>query len=274
MTTPWLLDLALENRTPGVSPYSVELARECAPSAKKCARARHSSFYDMWVRQESVASGKARYSIVVEGLERALASLTCRRLDGSKIQHCEPDDTLDLRIWKPWGPKSLIAAVLGVAILESGLREDVQMGRGRSGHTNRTFRQFDDALGEGRGPANEACFTQQNPRSAWRFVSAKDGGVDQDTLDLAARGNRAAREAVVVSLLGPSAEQIERCWKAGLRNLANARWHCSWASPKIPWSYGMMSYYVSGTTCGSPNSGKTRARERAFLNLYAQIPKS
>jgi hypothetical protein len=265
MTTApeWLLFLLLKTMPPGTTPYSVVRA-DCPPAAEVCEGARRSSFYGGWVRQETAAEGKARYAQIIDAFERARQAITCRAITGEKIEGCEVDPLPPFKAWLPFMPRQAIPAGLSVAVEESGIREDVQVGRGRSGKPS-------DDGGEGRGPSGEVCFVQLHPKIAWMFVREEDGGVDQATLDRAREGDKAARETVALSLVGVGPEPIERCFRAGFRALSHTRHYCSVARPDLNWVFSMYSLYGTGTTCASANNGKTTRRQRTFWSISEML---
>lgn len=208
---------------PGNSGWSVEHVpiTECAAErSSSCTRARWSSFYGGWVRRESKETGRERY--------RKAADALALELEGSG------------------DPAGEAGRVIGVAVNESGLREDIQFGRGRSGRTRKTDKQFDDAGGQGRGPSNEACLMQILPSMAGPF-----GGTE--------------------ALLGDSEDALRRCFRAGLAQLRYGRTKCPAAKriyrgPAGPITvselYATISRYGTGSSCTSSNLGKTEKRER------------
>jgi hypothetical protein len=217
---------------PGRSAFSVEPvpAAECAPAAASCPNARRSHFYGGWVRQESAETGRHRYSAKAHALALELA-------DSKR-------------------PIEEAGLVLGIEVNESGLREDVQMGRGRSGHTKPTDRQFDDAGGQGRGPANEACGMQILPSMATPY-----GGP--------------------TALLGWSPEALRNCYRAALDQLRHARAMCApkmrtrllptGAREDVGPLFATVSMYGVGNSCTSSNAGKTERRVNTVRWVTAVI---
>lgn len=205
MTLAEAILVAMELAVPvGRSAWSVEPVpvTECAPEATACPGAKRSSFYGGWVRKESAEAGRARYAKLAAALAAEAKS---------------PEEA---------------ALAVGVAVNESGLREDVMMGRGRSGKPS-------DDGGQGRGPGNEACVMQILPSMAKAF-----GGPQ--------------------ALLGDSDEALRRCFRAGLEQLRWARSMCPLRlrGPHISPLWATVARYGTGHSCTSPNQGKTARRVR------------
>lgn len=272
--TPWLFTLMLEARPAGDTAFSVTPAEECA-CLSECEGAKFSSFYDTWVRKETRAEGEARYVELELGMERAIEKVLCVKLDGIPIPGCIPEPVaLDRKSKKLlFGARLAGAALLAVGILESGLREDVQMGRGfarvcpKGGPSSipGVCGPSDDG-GMGRGPGGEACVEQIHPSVVAQFVDA-----DPALKARAMAGDKLAREALAQSLLGRSPENIERCFRTALRMLLNANGYCSWwlsgSKMREDWDYAMFSMYGTGVSCVSPNNGKTIKRAELFRKL-------
>lgn len=275
--TPWLLLLLLEFRPPGDTHFSMTPVVECK-CASTCEGAKYSSFYDTWVRQETYEEGKARYVTIAATQERAIEQILCMRLDGAVIPDCLPDPrALDKKTKKLlFGPQVAAAGLNGAAIAESGLREDVQVGRGFARPCPRGGPKSIDGVcgpsddgGKGRGPGGEACGGQIHPTIGWMFA---DG--DPDVLARAKAGNPEAQEAIMQSLVGHDTESIERCWRTSLRMLLHGVSYCGWwlrqAKMTIDWDFAMYSLYGTGTSCVSGNNGKTRYRTDLFRKLRAR----
>jgi hypothetical protein len=275
--TPWLFALMLEMRPPGDTHFSVVPVPEC-DGVEMCEGAVRSTFYRSWVRQETYEQGKQRYRMLVSEQERAIEAILCVRLDGTQIPDCLPEPiALDKKTKKLlFGPEIAVATMLGAAIPESGLREDVQVGRGFARPCPKGGPRSIEGVcgpsddgGMGRGPGGEACMMQPHPSIGWRFA---DG--DPALLARARAGDKAAREAVMQSLVGRDAASVGRCWRTGLRMLLHAYAHCGWslARGKLkedPW-YAMYSQYGTGTSCTSSNHGKTLYRFNVFLKVRAR----
>ena len=75
----------------------------------------------------------------------------------------------------------------------------------------------------------------------------------------------------MLSLLGTDEESLKRCWRTGLRMLIRARAYCAWAAPDTEWDYATVALFGSGTSCTSPNNGKTMVRVRYFRTLLAEV---
>ena len=240
-----VLNLAIQFATPGASPYSLKLMPECGTDrlAPKCeikplcsepklacrpphwSRARNS-----WVRAESAAEAERRYTMIANVLAD-----TASRLVACEGQSC------DNFVWSG-STKQLALAALTVVVHESGLREDIQFGRGPLG----------------RGSLGEACLMQLDARDApylatW-IPEQQRQGIAYDKLK---------REQFAQSLLGDSPEALSRCFEVGMRMLARARASCSASSS---WQHGMFSMYGTGTTC---NAGVLRNRSRTFERMQA-----
>jgi len=224
--------------------WSVEpiLASECAIDAQECRSKprdrrgkklwpRWSSFYGSWVQKESVAACEARYLTQARALTKELAG----------------EDR----------PAVLAGYALGLSINESGFREDVQVGRGRSERIKPTDKQYDDAGGQGRGPSNEACWMQILPS-----MSKKYGGPE--------------------ALLGLDEEPLRRCWRAGLDQVVAYRRAC--ASParrRLPpdptgkmatasLAQGVASLYATGLSC-SMTGREIERRGRTIERAVAMV---
>jgi hypothetical protein len=160
---------------PGGTAFSVAPAAFCH-GMESCEGAKWSTFYQTWVRQETVSDSEERYrSVLAPALERAIEGVLCIRLDMSRIEGCLPDPVaLDKKTKKLlFGPRTAVAAVLALDTYESGLREDVQVGRGFAKKCPRGGPESiagvcgpSDDGGMGRGPANECGLGQQHPNSA------------------------------------------------------------------------------------------------------------
>lgn len=225
-----LLALLLANVPPGQTFYSVEPA----PISMSHADAMWSSHYQTWVVQESAETGTRRYEQFVGALVDEARALLC----ADEEPDCAP--YRGEASWKnaqPWTVEELVLLTTTTAIFESGLREDVQVGRGRSGEPS-------DDRGEGRGPSNEACFLQVHPVIGWRFADASP-----ELRKAAEQGDPEAREVIASSLLGTGRKAVASCLRTGMRMLIHARAHCAWAAPTTPWAYATISMYGTGNTC-------------------------
>lgn len=216
-----VLALLLKHCPPGGTAFSVEPA----PSGV------FSSFYGTTVARESFDSGRARYSTIATELAAAAADvLADEKPRGSQL----------------WRARDLVLVSAAVAIFESGLREDVEVGRG-------TYRVADDVGGRGRGPSGELCFMQIHPRVFSMFAPG---------------GER--------SLLGAEPAAVRECFRAGMRMLIRARAFCSLTDPghKRPgfdWLWSTVAMYGTGNSCLSSNHGKTVLRVKLARKMMASV---
>jgi hypothetical protein len=210
-------------------------------------------------RQESAATGRARYEAISNAMVDAASELLCLDDDGKRLDGCKPADGAMLLGKRRWSRLELVETAAAASIYESGLREDVMNGRGQSKHP-------DANGGEGRGPGMEACNMQIHPAIAWRFAD-----IDDNLRARAGRGEPGAREAVMQTLLGEA--NLKNCFKAGMRMLLRARAHCEWFDQYSPqghgkpgkpspyhWTFLTFSMYGTGDQCYSSNHSKTSLR--------------
>lgn len=251
-----------------------ELSPVCDDPTMLCRAPRWSGTHGAWIRSESEVTARRRYELAAGVLDETARFMLCLDVDGEAIEGCTP-----LRWAYRWKRKrntgtltELIGSAVGSAVPESGFREDVQTGRGKAG------RPVDE--GEGRGRGGESCFAQIIPSMAWRFA---DWLTDEERD--AARNDKAARERVALSLVGPidDPEPLRRCFYIQLRMLAHSRQVCdarlaAWyktrglpIKPQSPhwWGFGMYSYYGVGPSgasggCYDVNKGKTLIRVRTL----------
>ncbi len=234
-----ILTFYTAHANPGGSVYSFEALDACGKDPKTaacslepvcekpsplCAAPRWSAVRESWVRVESKDAALGRYRDIAESLERVATRLVdCKLLDGSVDLDCQPAG------W-PRGTgraRQLAFAAASVALHESGLREDVQVG----------------APPMGRGPAKETCVMQIMPTQVQALAS---------WLPKAERTRAmkpAEHEELAKTLLGRSPEALDRCVEVGMRNLARARAMCSGRG--VAWDYGMFSAYGTGSKCTS-----------------------
>jgi hypothetical protein len=284
VTAPWLVGIMLTTVPPGHTAFSVAPVAECAGATSSCEGAKWSTFYGTWVRQETVEQGETRYRTILEpALERAIEHVLCVRLDYSKVEGCLPEPVaLDRKTKKLlFGPRAAAAAVLALDTFESGLREDVQVGRGfarkcpKGGPVSIAgICGMSDDGGQGRGPANECGLGQQHPNSAWMVAD-----VDDALRARARAGEKAAQEEVCQTLIGPDIDSVERSFRATLRGLLRSNAHCAWATRQakmhsVPWDYSMYSLYGTGDSCYSDNMGKTTKRVTLFRKLAFQMKRA
>ncbi len=242
--------------SPGATKFSIEVSPECATC-------KLSTFYAAPVQQERRESALVRYREISSALVIAARQLLCLDEHDKKIAECVPYAGLyGIGGARYWSTLTLSTAGAAIGLIESGYREDVQVGRGKSGKPS-------DDGGEGRGPSGEACFVQAHPQSAWRFAD----GPDATTLERAGNGDPSAREAVVQTMLGRSPEALQACWRTGLRMLIHSRAYCQWwlganEQAKADGDFAMFSMYGTGNSCVSGNEGKTAIRTRQFRAFY------
>jgi hypothetical protein len=204
--------VAMQKAAPcGKSAWSVEPVpvTECAPDAASCSGARRSKHYGGWVRQQGSAACTEQRKVAARVLASELSA--------------SPQPVL-------WA-----GLTLGVAVNESGLREDVLTGRGKNGKPS-------DDGGQGRGPSGEVCWMQVLPSMAKQF-----GGAE--------------------ALVGADEESLRRCFRAGIYQLRWARSACSRSQRMLgnfdvgP-AWATIARYGTGHSCTSANSGKTERRVR------------
>jgi hypothetical protein len=252
-----LFSLLVTHTPPGYTKFSLEVAADCSASAEECPEAVYSDYYKSWVRKESAEGGKERYQLIANAFVDAAQEVLCVGMADGCVPY--PGAKIGTATWSVYG---LVIASAAVATFESGFREDVMVGRGRSGKPSKDG-------GEGRGPGNEACLMQVHPSTAWRFADAPE-----DLYKRAKNGDSQAREQIAQSLLGGESEQLKACFKTGMRMLLRSRKHCAWAAPDTHWDFAMYSMYGTGNSCTSINDGKTMMRTRMFRNLFneARVP--
>jgi hypothetical protein len=175
MSASWLFALLVQHAPPGNTAFSVEIVNDCN-AATVCEGARWSDFYSAWIRKESPETGAERYSSIAGTLVETAGELLCRNPDGSIMTECTPaKGALENNKKMRWDVLTLSVAGAAVAMLESGFREDVQVGRGSA-------RKPSKDGGRGRGPGGEGCLVQalsrqrsraQEPRGSGRPRSAR-----------------------------------------------------------------------------------------------------
>lgn len=240
-----VLNLAIQFAQPGASPYSLkpmpecgterlsptcELKPICAEPKLWCRPPHWSRSRAAWVRVESAEEAKQRYAVIAD----ALAG-TADRVHSCRHENCEPI------VWQG-STRQLAVAALTVVLHESGLREDIQFGRGPLG----------------RGSLGEACLMQVDARDA-PYVASWLPRAERQQIAY----SKEEREVFAQSLLGDSPAALGRCFEVGMRMLARARTSCGKSGD---WRHGMFSMYGSGTTC---NAGVLKNRTRTFERLEA-----
>jgi len=221
--------------------------------ADYCDGRTYSSFYGGYVHRETPEEGEARYLGIVDAMIVAAQTELCIDPSGAKIANCAPNPKA-----KGWTVSELLQKASGIAIAESGLREDVEVGRGRA--AKKTAPNPDDAGGQGRGPNGEACLMQIIPGAIVQF--APDG------------------DRTPESLLGSDPEPLVRCFRTGMRMLIQARSYCDWtmasvvkANPAYQYdrTYGMFSLYGTGYSCMSMHGTKTSIRVALANRMGAEM---
>lgn len=264
-----LLQVLLTQVPPGQSSFSVAIdpcrADACdvatCTTPTQCKVPFYSRFYQAYVHQETPEEATARYETIAEAAVAAVTEERCKNFDGTPVTPGDCSPNPDMKVMR--GFVGALSAIFGAAINESGLREDVQVGRGKS-------KKPDDAGGQGRGPSGEACLMQVHPDIAWRFVPDLSDAEREE-----ASKTPQSREAVARTLLGKDSESLKRCFRTGLRMLAHAAVSCAGEDrrdaaiakragrPHEPFAnleWGMFSMYGTGRTCRSFNNGKTTTR--------------
>src|SRR5688572_12464700 len=195
MDVSLLFALLVQHAPPGQTAFSVEVASDCVKK-ETCEGAKWSDFYSTWTRRESAENGAKRYQTIAVALVDTARELLCRAPDDSPLPNCVVAKGVIDRNTKRarWDVTTLSVAGAAVAMLESGYREDVQVGRGSA-------RKPSSDGGRGRGPGGEGCLIQAHPQSAWRFSDAAP-----ELKKKAEKGDKEARSAIVQALLGSDHE--------------------------------------------------------------------
>jgi hypothetical protein len=238
--TSTLLSVLLLQTSPGGTSFSVEVARDCA-AAETCPDARWSSFYGTWVRRESKSTAEVRYGEIVRAAVDAAEDLLCVDEQETPRSGCTPYPGAMGKRGLRWTRTELATFTTAVAVIESGLREDVQVGRGSA-------KKASDDGGRGRGPGREACLLQIHPTIYQRFTDRPLDG-----------------------LLGRDEGALRECFRTGMRMLINARAYCAAQAPRVPWDWATTAMYTSGTSCSTANAGKTGARTHLYRRMIAAM---
>lgn len=278
MTPEILTAILMAHGSPGQTALSVESADYCMrafPPANCAEKTVWSDFYGTWVHKERRETAEKRISLASRALIEEAQQLLCVAGDGSKLEGCTPYPGVMKGKRRRWTVDTLGGLGSAIAQYESGYREDVMVGRGWA-------KKASDDGGMGRGPGWEGCLMQIHPNVAWQFADA------EPLVRLrASRGDKAAREEIVQSLLGSDEESLRRCWRTGLRMLIRARAHCDWwlwdlnqhskidlDNPVYDWDYMTVSMYGTGNSCSASNGGKTDLRVRFFRTVIGEINQS
>lgn len=268
------------------------IAPVCEPATSPlCQAPRWSDSHDAWVRVERAETARIRYASISVALEESVRTLLCLQPNGKRIPTVKDENGEIVSQCKPiqWAyvhgakrnlgtPKELLLSGMASLILESGAREDVQVGRGR-------YKKPDSVNGMGRGPGNEACLLQVMPHMVYRFA---DWITDEEREK--AQDSKSEREKIAQQLLGRDQVSLQRCFRTGLRMLAHSRQVCQRRQDKYArehkmarsksdntaywWAFGMYSYYGVGPSgnadgCYDFNGGKTLKRVRLLQKLLA-----
>lgn len=286
-----ILSLLLQHTPVGNTVFSVERMPECgtdpkAPTceivpvcqpatAPMCRAPWWSPSHGAWVRYETREGAGQRLEVVAAAVAETAKRLYCLDDSGRRIHGCKP---------VRWGWdgrrntgtfREFVLTGIAAIIMESGAREDVEMGRGR-------YKKPVDG-GQGRGPGNEACLFQILPSAVYRFSDLT--AAEQ----IKASNSPKVREEMLQRLLGDSPEALERCSAIGFKMLAISRNVCDVRraqadrqlgikAPANPnsywWAFGMYSFYGLGPKggCYADNHGKTLARVRLLQMLLKTAP--
>ena len=239
-----LLQTILKVAPPGYTKYSVTPI-EC--QGEECSDYQWSTFYDTYVTKESKEEGTARYSVITEEIVLLAKNKLCLDDNLNPIKDCKKSP-----LFKGFNFVELVSLESAAAIAESGLREDVEVGRGRSGRTKPTDPLADDAGGEGIGPGGEVCLVQIHPLVLAKFK------IDPQTF------------------LGSNSEALENCFSFGMDMFGRARNMCAYQAAKTPelehdWVFETFSIYGTGSTCASSNNGKTAYRKSLFIAISSDF---
>lgn len=291
-----LLALMLTHVAPGGSHLSVEVMPECGESKESptcdvtspvcegsdpdrdgvlCGPPFWSDWYGAWVRFEQRSTAAERYIVLAKSLASSAERLLCvgRGETTCSGEDCEPECTPIRWGWdrhakrNRGSPRSLAYIGLAAAIQESGLREDVRMGRGqaRKGKGVDYNPHADSMTGQGRGPGNEIGEMQVMPKMACRFAPWLDENEKKRCLDVPSY-----RHEVAESMLGMERTAIDRSFTVGLMMLAHSREYCraigQLGDDEYPdtifghWSWSTFAYYGTGKSCMDQNRPKPTDR--------------
>jgi hypothetical protein len=238
-----LLQTILTVAPPGNSTFSV-VPVSCGDT---CSEYKWSTFYNSYVKKESVEEGKIRYAVITGTITKLAQKKLCLDDSLNTIPECTRAPA-----FKGWKFVDLVSIISATMIAESGIREDVQVGRGYSGHVKATDPLTDDAGGQGRGPGHEVCLVQIHP-----IVLAK-AKIDPNTF------------------VGLDEESLTKCFDFGMDMMSRSRNMCSYQATKTPsiehdWVFETFSLYGTGNTCASANNGKTGIRRGLFTAISSDF---
>jgi hypothetical protein len=236
-----LLQTLLVVAPPGHSKFSI-VPFDCQ---NNCSDYKWSTFYNSYVRTETLEDGKLRYSKITEAIVKNAKKELCLDDSLNKITDCQRT-----KAFKSWTFVELTSIISAAMIAESGIREDVMVGRGYSGYTNPKNPLTDDAGGQGIGPGKEVCLVQIHPKVLARF------NIDPQTF------------------LGESG--LENCFSFGMDMLGRSRNMCSYQASKTPelehdWVFETFSMYGTGYSCASANSGRTAYRKSLYIAVSSDF---
>jgi len=229
-----LLQTLLIMVPPGHTKFSV-IPINCQDN---CKGYKWSSFYNSFVRTETVDEGTARYLQISTQIIDVAKGKLCLDDNLNNIEGCTKAPN-----YKSWKFVDLVSVVSASMIAESGLREDIEVGRGKSGKPS-------DDGGQGRGPGNEVCLVQILPENL------KKENIDP------------------LSFLGPDA--LDKCFSFGMDMFTKARSTCAYRAKRTPemhhdWVFETFSLYGTGNTCISANNGKTTYRRGLFSKISSDF---
>jgi len=227
---------------PGYTKFSVTPV-ECQGEA--CASYQWSTFYNSYVNKETAEEGKIRYAVISGKIVPLAQKKLCFDDNLNTIPGCKRSN-----IFKGWKFTELASITGAAMIAESGVREDVENGRGRSGHIKETDPLTDDAGGLGIGPGGEVCLVQVHPLVLARFQ------IDPQTF------------------LGE--DGLENCFGFGMDMFGRSRAMCAYQAAKTPdlehdWVFETFSAYGTGSTCASANNGKTAYRKSLYIAIASDF---
>jgi hypothetical protein len=222
---------------PGYTKFSI-VPVSC--EGESCSGYQWSDFYNSYVRKESQEEGKQRYIVISDTVIRIAQNKLCLDDNLDKIPQCKTNT-----LFKNWKFVDLVSVVGSSMIAESGLREDVENGRGRAKKPSKDG-------GQGRGPGGEVCLLQIHPLVLSKFK------IDPD------------------SFLGESGESLENCFGFGMDMFARSRAMCAYQAIKSPeiqhdWVFETFSAYGTGSTCASANNGKTGYRKSLYITISSDF---
>jgi hypothetical protein len=219
---------------PGYSKYSVSPI-QC--NADECEQYKWSSFYNSYTEKETRENGLIRYSVIVGSIIDTSQIKLCLDDNLNTISDCKRSDA-----YKSIKFVDLVSLTSAAMIAESGMREDIEMGRGTA------MKQSDDG-GRGLGADGEVCLLQILPA-----VLAK-------------------KNIEPASLLGDSQESLGLCFSTGMDMLVRSKGFCSNVKSDLErdWVFETFSLYGTGNTCFSANNGKTPYRRSLFSKISSDF---